>query len=287
MEDNQNNNNTKEKTIEHKNYSFLYELGKNIELICSILDDTAANLEAKKQKSLSLSVEWEEQDRQLKQLIESEDFAGSFFLPEKLNTNKKEQGMLRAKQEETENMLAALHEEIAELDERKHHLTVLLKYLKRQENIAEKEKAARKESKKKKNIMQVSAEQEIGQILKIQDIQVKTETESLWNNLIGEEDIRKNKFSALQSISAHCLTQGCIFTQVNKEGNEWDSEDKEIKYYAILLSAMDKDIYLRDSGWNIGSAVWSAEKWIEQVGINDESKNTYIHNNENIEENKA
>ena len=59
MENNQNNNTTKEKTAENKNHNFLYELGKNIELICNILDDTAANLEEKKQKSLFLSIEWD------------------------------------------------------------------------------------------------------------------------------------------------------------------------------------------------------------------------------------
>lgn len=287
MENNQNNNTTKEKTAENKNHNFLYELGKNIELICNILDDTAANLEEKKQKSLFLSIEWEERDKELKQLMESEDIAGNFFLPEKLNTNKKEQGILRAKQEETENMLVVLHQEIGELEERKHHLTVLLKYLKRQESIAEKEKAARKESKKKKNIIQAEVAQKTGQIFKIQNTETEEETDSLWNNLIwAEENIVKNKFFAPQLISAHSLTHNNTPAQINKEGGEWDTEDKEIQYYTILLSAIDRDIYLQDSGWNIGSAVWSAERWIEQNNLKENWKSTIeVCENKNAEEN--
>lgn len=116
-------------------------LGEIIQLVCTILDEISIDLEDKRKRILYLTAQREEHNKILKKLEEAEDVAGGYFLPEVLNSNKKEQAVFRSEMDEIENLLFVVKEEEKLREERRRKLRQLLRYLRMQENNIESEKA--------------------------------------------------------------------------------------------------------------------------------------------------
>lgn len=108
------------------------DLEENIKLVCIILDEVSVNLENRKKRVSYLSVQWEEHNKMIKRLQETEDIAGGYFLPEGLNSNKKEQAVFRSEMKEIESLLINVKEEEKLWEERKQKLKKLIRYLKAQ-----------------------------------------------------------------------------------------------------------------------------------------------------------
>ncbi len=138
------------------------DLEENIKLVCVILDEVSVNLENRKKRISYLSVQWEEHNKMIRRLQETEDIAGGYFLPEGLNSNKKEQAVFKSEMKEIESLLINVKEEEKLWEERKQKLKKLIRYLKAQKKavcIAEEkgkeyEKCTEKQNTKSENSIQ-------------------------------------------------------------------------------------------------------------------------------------